>query len=157
MNIGDEKIRKEIERYCAIQDRSVRDIESKLIKLGVNRNDTEPWLVYLKKNRFLDEERFARNLAHGKLVSNRWGKIKIRQALRQHGISDYIITVTLDELDRDEYFETALKRASLKMPELRRRFSRDNYAMRSHLSNHMAQAGFENFMLEELWNRLQEE
>ncbi|MEM6299664.1 MAG: regulatory protein RecX, partial [Bacteroidota bacterium] len=59
----------------------------------------------LREDRFLSEKRFAESFTRGKFRSNRWGKLKIRYALAQKGISDQDIRHGLKEIPDEEYEE----------------------------------------------------
>ncbi|NLN95171.1 MAG: RecX family transcriptional regulator [Bacteroidales bacterium] len=60
----------------------------------------------LKKERFLDEQRFANSFARGKFRMKSWGKLKIMGTLLQHNISQDIINKALNEIDENDYRNT---------------------------------------------------
>lgn len=57
----------------------------------------------LVKEKFIDEERYSRAFAADKLNYNKWGRMKIRQALALKRIPDDIAETVLDEIDSEEY------------------------------------------------------
>ena len=57
----------------------------------------------LTKERYVDDERFARAFVRDKVRYNKWGRRKVEQALWQKHISDDIRQQVLDEIDDEEY------------------------------------------------------
>lgn len=57
-------------------------------------------------NNFLNEERFAEAFVSGKFRIKKWGKIKIKQHLKQKRISDYSINKGLSQIDEKDYLQT---------------------------------------------------
>lgn len=95
--------------WCAYQERSQFDARVKLKGYGFSEEETENIISDLISENYLNEERFARAYANGKLRIKQWGKIKIKMGLRQHRVSDYCINAALKGIDGDEY-EAALKK-----------------------------------------------
>lgn len=54
---------------------------------------------------FVNDERFAECFIRGKINIKRWGRVKIRIELQQHGISSDIISQKMSEIDDNQYFE----------------------------------------------------
>jgi regulatory protein len=96
----------EMQRYCAIQDRSHKEVRTKLIEHQVYGDAVEDIIADLISNGFLDEERFARSYARGKFRMNDWGKNKIIQELKMKGVSAYSIKASMEEIPDDEYLAT---------------------------------------------------
>lgn len=57
----------------------------------------------LVKERYVDDERYARAFVKDKVRYNKWGRRKIEQALWQKHIDDDIRQRILDEIDDEEY------------------------------------------------------
>lgn len=57
----------------------------------------------LVKERYVDDERYARAFVKDKIRYNKWGRQKVEQALWQKHIDDDIRQRVLDEVDDDEY------------------------------------------------------
>ena len=57
----------------------------------------------LVKERYVDDERYARAFVKDKVRYNKWGRRKVEQALWQKHIDDNIRQRVLDEVDDDEY------------------------------------------------------
>ena len=66
-------------------------------------------MLYLLKENYLNEERFARSYIRGKFSIKNWGRNKIRIHLKQKRISDKLITKCMDEIDDEEYIRVIQK------------------------------------------------
>jgi len=87
------------QRYCAYQDRCRFDITSKFEDLGLTDEHLEGVIKELEEEGFLNEERFARMFVRGHFRKNKWGRIKIKQALQQKNIPFTIIQDALKEVE----------------------------------------------------------
>ena len=95
-----------LQRYCAYQDRCHEEVRTKLLDLGVYGDDLEIIISELIQEQFLDETRYAQSFARGKFRIKKWGKNKIKQALKRKKVSDYNIRKGLEEIDSEEYLNT---------------------------------------------------
>ena len=59
----------------------------------------------LTKERYVDDERFARAFIKDKIRYNKWGRRKVEQALWQKHIAEDIRQQTLDEVSNEEYLD----------------------------------------------------
>jgi regulatory protein len=138
--LSPQQAKEKIQRYCVYQERSHLEVRKKLYDLGVFGNDAEALLADLVTDGFLNEERFAKAFAGGKFRIKKWGKIKIKQALEQKGVSSYCVKSGLKEIDDDEYRDTLLALLEKKSEET----EADNiYVLRDKLSKFVIQKGFE--------------
>jgi regulatory protein len=92
-----------IEAYCAYQERCEKEIVERLNKWGIYGEQADVIIADLISNNFLNEERFAEAFVSGKIRIKRWGKIKIKQHLKQKQISNYSITKALNSIDDELY------------------------------------------------------
>jgi regulatory protein len=90
-------------KYCAYQERCQQEVREKLYSMKLATDEVENIIVKLIEENFLNEERFAIAYASGKFRIKKWGKVKIKHALKQHQISDYCIKKALKLIDLDEY------------------------------------------------------
>jgi regulatory protein len=100
--------------YCAYQDRCSAELREKFRAWEVPEAVAGPVLARLTEEKFLDEARYARSFAGGKFRANKWGKVKIRYALRQKGIASGLIEEALAQIEEGEYRATLQKLASAK-------------------------------------------
>jgi regulatory protein len=95
--------RERIEAYCAYRERSQQEVKQKLYEFGLYTDLVNEIISELIQNNFLNEERFARAFVRGKFSIKKWGRIKIRQALYPHYLSDYVLNKAFTEIDEDQY------------------------------------------------------
>lgn len=84
-------------RLCAQKECCVQDIRRKLLKMNFSDEATQKIIDKLKKDSFLNEERYARAFISNKIRFNKWGKTKIVAALRQKGIASEVIELAFSE------------------------------------------------------------
>lgn len=99
-------------KYCAFQERCTSEVREKLRNAGQNENDAEEIILWLTKNNFIDNKRFAITFAEGKFRSKKWGKMKIRFHLEKKEIDEPLINIALEQISDEDYrntFEGLLK------------------------------------------------
>lgn len=97
---------KKMQRYCAYQERSHKEVRGKLLDLGIYGDDLEAILAELIADNFLNEERFARAYARGKFRMKQWGRRRILQELKFRGVSAYSTRKAMEEIPETDYLET---------------------------------------------------
>lgn len=108
-----------LENFCAYRERSPREVAEKLSELGIAGEDAEQVLQVLAGDGFFNEERFARAFAGGKFRINEWGRVKIRQELRQRGIAPRLVEQVLEEeILENDYRRVLQKLADKKLASL---------------------------------------
>ena len=90
-------------KYCAYQERCVKDVTEKLKTYDLPAKDREAILLYLLDNRFVNDERFTKAFVKGKVNQSGWGLNKIRFHLTQKGLSKELIANALQEQDAEIY------------------------------------------------------
>ncbi|MBQ2950888.1 MAG: RecX family transcriptional regulator [Prevotella sp.] len=60
-------------------------------------------IEYLVKEKYIDDERYARFFAKDKIRYNKWGRRKVEQAMWLKHIDGYIQRDVLDDIDDEEY------------------------------------------------------
>ena len=90
-------------KYCAYQERCVKDVRDKLKTYDIPEEEKTKILEYLLDNRFVDDERFAKSFVRGKINQSGWGLNKIRFHLIQKGIDKTIIDEALQAFDEEGY------------------------------------------------------
>ena len=133
-------ILQKMEHYCAYQERSEQEVRSKLSTFKISETHKKQILAELKLLGFIDETRFARAFTLGKFRINKWGKNKIRFALRQKGVSDSIIEKSLTEIDDAVYKISIEKLIKTKMRSVR---DDDKYKTMTKLVAHLVSKGYE--------------
>ncbi len=111
-------IRKKIFQFCAYQERSTHEVKQKLQAFSLTQEEIESIINELKENHFLNDERYVKSFVRGKFRNCHWGKTKIAFKLQNQNFDNHIIQVGLDEIQKDEYFDTLYKLASQKLQSL---------------------------------------
>src|SRR6266487_2138747 len=95
-------------RYCAYQERSHREVKTKLFEYGLPSAKVDEIISYLITEGFLNEERYAKAFAGGKFRIMKWGKLKIQRELESSGVSPRNIARGLSEINASDYSKTML-------------------------------------------------
>ena len=86
--LGFNEILKRLEYFCAYQERCEFDVNEKITKLGVTSpEENDKFLRLLKKENFLNQERFVSSYINGKVSIKKFGVNKIRLGLTQKQVS----------------------------------------------------------------------
>ncbi len=101
-----QEAREKIRAFCAYRERSQYEVKNKLYDYGLYTDAVNEEISNLIQENFLNEERFARAFVRGKFSIKKWGRIKIKQALYPHQLSDYILKKAFSEIDEDDYLNT---------------------------------------------------
>lgn len=102
-HLSPKEAREKIEAYCAYRERSQQEVKQKLYDYGLYTDLVNEIISELIQNNFLNEERFARAFVRGKFSIKKWGRVKIKQALYPHHLSDYILKKAFTEIDEAQY------------------------------------------------------
>ena len=122
-----------------------------MLQLGIRGEELEGVIVMLVEEGFLDEERFARSYARGKLVNNQWGRRKIMQHLQLKDISDYNLRQAEAELQSAGYEEVLSQLLEKKTKTLSRH---TGFELRQKLFRYAWQKGFETPLINKVLDRL---
>ncbi len=141
-----------LQQYCAYQDRCHQEARQKLRELGFGGEPAEELICDLIRDKFLDEERFARSFARGRFKMKRWGRQKITRELKQRQLSAYCIKKGLTEIEEEDYLQT-LENELLRRDRLEKKATHP-YLRRRKLADYMFQRGFESHLTWEAINRL---
>ena len=95
-----------ISSFCAYQERTQQEVRDKLYGYGLHKDMVEEIISKLISENFINEERFARTYSGGKFRMKKWGRVKIKEALKSKGISDYSIKKGMLEIDGKDYLIT---------------------------------------------------
>lgn len=114
-----EQALQKLKHYCAYQERCHSEVKQKLYDLGIWKKDSDDIIAALIEENYLNEERFAIAYAGGKWRVKQWGRIKIKQALKQKQVSEYCIKKAMKQIDEAEYMDTLQKLAREKYASLK--------------------------------------
>lgn len=134
------------ESFCVYQERSQKEIRSKLLDWGMRGDELEEIITELILNNFLIEERFAKTYTSGKFNIKKWGRIKIKQGLKLKGVPEKLIQKALYSLDDDDYMKTLQHLAEKKEQSLT---EKDKIKRKFKLISYLQGRGFERDLIYE--------
>lgn len=104
---------------CAQTEHCEQEMRDKMKRWGMDPEAQNRVVERLTKERYIDNERYARAFVKDKVRYNKWGRRKVQQALWMKRIDDDIQQRVLDEIDDEEYLKVLVpllkqKRKSIK-------------------------------------------
>lgn len=135
-----------LEAFCAYQERCEQEIRQKIDTWGIFGEDVDFLVSDLISNNFLNEQRFAEAFVSGKFRIKKWGRIKIKQHLKQKNISHYSIKKGFAEIDPTEYWQTILALGESKNKLIR---AKDGWDRRIKLQRYLQSKGYEGDLIKE--------
>ena len=129
-----------LEHFCTYQERTHREVEKKLIDLGMIPQAIDQITLSLLRDGFINEERFAKTYTGGKFRINKWGRIKIKQGLYKKGVSNANIAIGLLIIDEHDYQKTINDLILKKAKKIK---AKNQYERKKKLLRYMQQKGFE--------------
>ncbi|MEM8894659.1 MAG: regulatory protein RecX [Bacteroidota bacterium] len=97
------QVKEKVGNYCAYRERCSQEVREKLEQYQCSEDEIEDLLCYFQSEGFLDDSRFVEAYAKDKFRQNKWGKIKIRQYLKQKRLPNDLIQAGLNQIPSDEY------------------------------------------------------
>ena len=88
---------------CAQAEHCEQEMRDKMKRWGMAPEAQNRVVERLTKERYIDNERYARAFVKDKVRYNKWGRRKVQQALWMKRIDDDIQQRVLDEIDDEEY------------------------------------------------------
>lgn len=99
---------------CSKKELSSKEALVFCSKLTLNITQKHNLINELKKNKFIDHQRYANAFVHDRFSFYKWGKLKIRHHLAQKGIEENYIELALDNIDSEEYKKAGLEETTKK-------------------------------------------
>ena len=90
---------------CAQAEHCEQEMRDKMKRWGIEPDAQDRVVARLVKERYVDNERYARAFVKDKIRYNKWGRRKVMQALWMKHIDDDIQRSVLDEIDDKEYID----------------------------------------------------
>ena len=147
-----DQAKEKLERYCAYQERSHRQVEEQLYKMRMIPQAQEVIITHLIQHNFLNESRFAQAYSRGKFRIKKWGKKRITQGLKQHGVSAYNIKLGLAQIDPEAYRVTFQELVKKRLAELSN--EGNSTKKKRKLFDYLAYRGWETELIYEALARL---
>lgn len=136
-----------IESFCAYQERCNQEVRIKLKSWNLYAEDVDILISDLITNNFLNEERFAEAYVSGKFRIKKWGRVKIKQHLKQKNISAYSIKKAIATIDEDDYLKTVKDLLESKSRLIK---SKDKWDRMNKLKRYLASKGYETELVHEV-------
>jgi regulatory protein len=134
-----------IKHFCAYQERCHFEVKEKLYGFGLHKSAVENILSKLIEEDYLNEERFAKLFSVGHFRTKKWGKVKIKAALKQKNISSYNINMGLLEIDETDYIKCLNDLADSKW----KFYHGEQWIIRIHkTTQYLLQKGFEHQLIQ---------
>jgi regulatory protein len=134
---------------CSRREYCVSDLLSRLRTWGTDDNENARIIELLKKENFINEERYALGFVRDKFNFNKWGKIKIAAYLKSKNIPSELIRKSLSTIDKDIYINTL---ANLISAHRRSVKAKNQYDLKAKLLRYGILKGFESSLLYDLLN-----
>ena len=145
--LNEKELFQRLSSLCARRECCIRDMEEKMLALGVEEEMQSRIIDRLVQERFVDETRYARAYALDKMRYNHWGRLKIGQMLRMQGISISDRDIALRELPDEEYDDILRRLMESKLPTIK---ANSDYERRGKLFRYLLGRGFEMSDIERL-------
>lgn len=125
---------------CAGTEKCENELRAKLVQWGMRDKQIETVVHRLVEESFVDDFRYARCFARDKFRYNKWGRLKIKQALLQKHIGSSQIATGLREIDDGEYKKVLKELLEMKNKTVK---AADNYERCAKLLRFVVGRGFE--------------
>jgi len=116
------------------------EVTMKLKSWGLIQEAIDLLIIELIQFNFLNEERYARNYARGKFRIKKWGKLKIRMALKKREVNFKCIDFAMLEIDEKTYLDTLKELLQKKNDVLK---ETNLYKRKMKLINYLVNRGYE--------------
>jgi len=90
---------------CAQAEHCQQEMRDKMRRWELDETAQNSIISRLIKERYIDDERYARAFVKDKIRYNKWGRRKVQQGLWQKHIAPEIQELVLDEIDEKEYLD----------------------------------------------------
>lgn len=127
-------------RYCSLAEHCKQDVLSKLNKFELTESEIQQLVDWLIREGYINESRYTNAFVKDKFRFARWGKVKIRQSLREKRIPSALIEDALSLIDEEEYCNCLKELLEQKSRSTK---ARNTYEKRSKLVRFAAGRGFE--------------
>ena len=138
--ISKEEALSRLQNLCSKLEKCSGEVREKLRLWKIAGDEADKIIDRLKKDKFIDDYRFVGFFVRDKQKINKWGKEKIRYALKMKGLSEEIINEALGALPVENYEETLRELLQKKSKELSKY---EAYDKKNRLIRFAVQRGFD--------------
>ncbi len=90
-------------RLCSRSEKCAKDIKDKLRQWQIDEEAHQEIIQQLYEQKFLDDVRYTECYVNDKIYLSKWGKQKVRFALKYKEISEFVIEDALALIDEERY------------------------------------------------------
>jgi regulatory protein len=124
---------------CAMSEQCCHDVMKKMKRWEVADEVAVRIVARLVKEKFIDEERFARAFVKDKFRYNHWGQVRIEQELKMRKIAPKHIEMGLEELKEEDSLGALREMIQKKRPTVK---GKNEYEIRGKLIRFALGRGF---------------
>ena len=125
---------------CSKSEKCTSEVLEKLRLWGLSSEESELVIEQLIREKYVNDERFARAYVKDKFRFNHWGKQKIAHMLRAKNISTEILELAFEEIVEENYDDDLRKLLTDKEKSIK---AKDKYDKRNKLMRFALGRGFE--------------
>ena len=138
---------------CSRREYCISEVMDKLHSWGTDADDNARIIELLKKENFINEERYALGFVKDKFNYNKWGKLKIKAHLKAKNIPGELIKQALDTIDNETYNKD-IKRFDVSPSPVCK--GKNQYELKAKLLRYGLSKGFESSLLYDLLNTFED-
>jgi len=138
---------------CSRREYCISEVMDKLHSWGTDADDNARIIELLKKENFINEERYALGFVKDKFNYNKWGRLKIKAHLRAKNIPAELINQALDSIDNEIYMKVLGDLVSAHRRSVK---AKNQYELKAKLLRYGLSKGFESSLLYDLLNMLED-
>ena len=145
--LSPDQILDKMAKYCAYQERCVKDVRDKLKTFDLSQEEQDKILDYLLDNRFVSNKRFAQSFVRGKVNQSGWGLNKIRFHLMKKGIDKETIEDAFGQINETAYRQRLIDILKTKSKTVK---AATDFEKKQKLAAYALQKGFESSLVWEI-------
>jgi regulatory protein len=147
----DKLLYEKLAHYCEYAERCKFDVSKKCYTLKIPKTDVPDYIEQLEKSGFLNEKRYVKTFIDSHFAKKKWGASKIRAALSSKGIKENLYKELLQDIDREDYYATALKLAEKKNGSIKSKSPQDH---KMKLMRFLMSKGYEQEVIKRVMKKL---
>ena len=136
---------------CSKKELSEREVIVGLQKFQLKLSEKHKLINKLKKEKYIDHNRYAKAFTHDRFNFYKWGKLKIKQQLLVKGIEEYFIDEALKLID-DVVYQALIKELALKKKA--QISTDDHFQAKQKICNALNTKGFEGELVYEIVDKI---
>lgn len=137
--------------YCSKSEKCIFDLKNYLSKYDLSVYDITKIIDILITEKFIDESRYVDFFVNDKIKFNKWGRIKIRYALKQKRIDDKLIDKAFLDIDKSNYYQILKNIIEQKLKSIK---AKSDLQAKASVVRFASSRGFEYDLIMEITNEI---